>query len=170
MPPNRIAFVIAALMFAASAGAIVARPDTKVADLGPPISLETMVPKQFGDWREEPQRVIQMVNPQTQELLASSTARCWSVHIMTGDRVMLPCVFMRDHAALCRLQSGGLLSAQGFTRANRGSQLATPFGAIPAPSPFPTLGRARRPVTYVGSPSRHVGAGKLQTLWTCVTG
>ena len=56
-------------MFAASAGAIVARPTTKVSDLGPAISLKSMVPKQFGDWREEPQRITQVVNPQTKELL-----------------------------------------------------------------------------------------------------
>ena len=69
MPSNRVAVIIAALMFSASVGAIVARPDTKAADLGPAISLETLIPKQFGEWREEPQRIVQVVNPQTQELL-----------------------------------------------------------------------------------------------------
>ncbi len=28
-----------------------------------------MIPKQFGDWREEPQRIVQVINPQSQELL-----------------------------------------------------------------------------------------------------
>ncbi len=43
-------------MFAASVGAIVARPTAKLADERPPIVLETMVPKQFGDWRENDRR------------------------------------------------------------------------------------------------------------------
>jgi len=34
-----------------------------------PISLEKMIPLQFGDWREEPQRYVQIVDPQTKELL-----------------------------------------------------------------------------------------------------
>ncbi len=62
---NRIAVLIASLMFSASLGAILLRSDTRAADLGPGISLETMIPKQFGDWREEPQRIVQVVNPQT---------------------------------------------------------------------------------------------------------
>lgn len=49
MPSNRIVFIIAALMCAASIGAVVARPGTKAADLGPANSLKTMIPKQFGN-------------------------------------------------------------------------------------------------------------------------
>lgn len=33
------------------------------------VSLENMVPRQFGDWRGEPQRYVQVVNPQAQELM-----------------------------------------------------------------------------------------------------
>ena len=52
MRSNRIAFVIAALMCAASVGAMVLRPSTRVADVAP-FSLDKMIPKEFGDWREE---------------------------------------------------------------------------------------------------------------------
>ena len=69
MMVNRTSLVIAALMFAASAGAMLARPTLKASDGGPAVSLEAMVPKQFGGWREEPQRYVQVVNPQTQQLL-----------------------------------------------------------------------------------------------------
>src|SRR5258708_33814329 len=65
---NRIALIITALMLAASVGAVVARPSVKVSDEAP-ISLEKIIPLQFGDWREEPQRYVQVVNPQTQEML-----------------------------------------------------------------------------------------------------
>ena len=65
---NRIALLITGLMFAASVGAIVARPTAKASDLGQAISLDATVPHQYGDWRPEPQ-AVQVVNPQTQELL-----------------------------------------------------------------------------------------------------
>jgi hypothetical protein len=69
MPSNRFTFLVAALMFAASVGAMVARPTAKLADEGPAISLESMIPKQFADWREQPKLFAQVVNPQTKELL-----------------------------------------------------------------------------------------------------
>ena len=49
MSSKRIAFVIAALMCAASVGAVVARPGKTAADVGLAPSLETMIPKQFGE-------------------------------------------------------------------------------------------------------------------------
>jgi hypothetical protein len=63
-----VAVILAALMCAASVGAIVARPSKRAADERPKISLESMIPSQFGDWRNEPQRISQVINPQTQEL------------------------------------------------------------------------------------------------------
>ena len=50
---NKMSLIIAALMIAASIGAVVAKPAKKVADVVP-VSLEKMVPKSFGDWREFP--------------------------------------------------------------------------------------------------------------------
>jgi hypothetical protein len=45
MSSKRLAFLIAALMFASITGAVVAPLGAKAADLGPPISLENMIPK-----------------------------------------------------------------------------------------------------------------------------
>ena len=69
MRVDRIPFILAALMCTASVGAVVARPGTKAADPGSVISLETLIAKQFGEWREEPQRIVQVVDPQTQKLM-----------------------------------------------------------------------------------------------------
>src|SRR3954466_12539845 len=88
---NRIAIVISVLMVMASVGAVVARPTVKAADEEPPISLEQMIPKEFGDWREEPQRFAQVVNPQTQELLDKLYSQILSrVYVnKEGYRIML---------------------------------------------------------------------------------
>ena len=53
---NKMSLIIAVLMIAASIGAVVAKPAKKVAD-EVPISLEKMVPKSFGDWRELPDQI-----------------------------------------------------------------------------------------------------------------
>jgi len=166
MPPNRIAIVIAALMFAASAGAIVARPDTKVADLGPAISLETLVPKQFGDWREEPQRIVQVVNPQTQELLDKLYSQVLSrVYVNDkGYRIMLSLAYGSDQrGALQAHKPEVCYPAQGFTlRKTEPSQLATPFGEIPAQRLFTTLGPRQEPVTYWFTVGDTAVRGRLQ--------
>ena len=62
----RVAILLCALMFAAAAGAIVARPTIKAST--DEVSLQLIVPREFGGWREVPMG-LQMVNPQTQELL-----------------------------------------------------------------------------------------------------
>ncbi len=65
---NKISLIIAAMMIVASVGVGLAKPTKKVAE-ETPISLEKVVPKEFGDWKELPDRGVQVVNPQTQELL-----------------------------------------------------------------------------------------------------
>lgn len=166
MSSNRIAFVIAALMFAASAGAIVARPGTKVADLGLAISLETMVPKQFGDWREEPQRIVQVVNPQTQELLDKLYSQVLTRTYVNavGYRIMLSMAYGSDQrGALQAHKPEVCYPAQGFTlHRNQASQLATPFGEIPAQRLFTSKGPREEPVTYWFTVGDKAVQGKLQ--------
>ena len=166
MPSNRIAFLMAALMFAASIGAYVARPGTRAADLGPAISLEALIPKQFGDWREEPQRIVQVVNPQTQELLDklySETLTRTYVNA-SGYRIMLSLAYGSDQrGALQAHKPEVCYPAQGFTlHRTEASQLATPFGEIPAQRLFTSRGPREEPVTYwftVGDEAVH---GRLQ--------
>ena len=152
MPSNRIALLIATLTCAASAGAIVTRPGTKAADLGPAISLETMIPKQFGEWREEPQRIVQVVDPQTQELLDKLYSETLSRTYVnaSGYRIMLSLAYGSDQrGALQAHKPEVCYPAQGFTlHRSEASQLATPFGAIPAQRLFTSKGPREEPVTY----------------------
>lgn len=138
-------------MFSASVSAIALRPDTKVADLSG-ISLETMIPKQFGDWREEPQRLTQIVNPQTQALLDKLYSQLLArVYINSqGYRIMLSLAYGSDQrGALQAHKPEVCYPAQGFTlHSTQASQLATPFGEIPAQRLFTTLGPRQEPVTY----------------------
>ncbi len=151
MSSNRIALLIAALMISASVGAIALRPDQKVADLAG-INLDTMIPKQFGDWREEPQRTLQMVNPQTQALLDKLYSQLLSrVYVNNqGYRVMLSLAYGSDQrGALQAHKPEVCYPAQGFTlHSSKTLPLTTPFGEIPAQRLYTTLGPRQEPVTY----------------------
>ena len=148
---NRIALLIAALMVSASVGAIVLRPDQKVANLSA-ISLENMIPKEFGDWREEPQRNLQVVNPQTQALLDKLYSQLLArVYInKDGYRVMLSLAYGSDQrGALQAHKPEVCYPAQGFTlHSSTTVPLTTPFGEIPAQRLHTTLGPRQEPVTY----------------------
>lgn len=151
MSTNRIALLIAALMITASVGAIALRPDQKVADIAK-ISLDTMIPRQFGDWREEPQRSLSVVNPQTQALLDKLYSQLLTrVYInKEGYRVMLSLAYGSDQrGALQAHKPEVCYPAQGFTlHSSKTSPLTTPFGEIPAQRLYTTLGPRQEPVTY----------------------
>jgi len=152
MASNRTAFLLAALMCAASVGAIVARPGTKLSDERPAIPLERMIPKQFGDWREEPQRYVQVVNPQTRELLDKLYSQMLTrVYVNSvGYHVMLSLAYGSDQRGSLQAHKPEVCyPAQGFTlHSNEASQLATPFGVIPARRLFTSMGQRREHVTY----------------------
>jgi len=163
---NRTAFAIAALMFAASIGAMVVRPGTKLSDERPAVSLESTVPKQFGDWREAPQARVQVVNPQTQELLDRLYSEILArVYVnSSGYRIMLSLAYGSD-------QRGGLQAhkpevcypAQGFTvRSNEAGRLVTPFGEIPVRRLFTTMGPRHEPLTYWFTVGDRAVEGKIQ--------
>jgi EpsI family protein len=146
----RIALVLCALMFTAAAGAIVARPTQKVADEHG-ASLVSIVPKEFGGWREVAQ-AVQMVNPQTQELLDRLYSEILTRSYVNagGYRVMLSLAYGSDQrGALQAHKPEVCYPAQGFTvHANEPAMLQTAFGEIPARRLYTTLGQRHEPVTY----------------------
>jgi EpsI family protein len=149
---SRIAVLIAVLMVLASIGAVVARPTVKAADEEPPISLEQMIPKQFGDWREEPQRYTQVVNPQTQELLDKLYSQILSrVYVNSaGYRIMLSLAYgSNQRGSLQAHKPEVCYPAQGFAiDKNVVAQFESPFGEIPVRRLYSHLGQRYEPVTY----------------------
>lgn len=151
-PRIRTALVIAALMFAAAAGAIVARPTAKVSDGRPPISLESMVPREFGDWREAPRTQVQVVNPQTQELLDKLYSEVLTrVYVnSSGYRIMLSLAYGSDQRGSMQAHMPEICyPAQGFVlKGNERGVLATAFGELPVRRLFATMGARHEPLTY----------------------
>lgn len=151
MRTDRLALLIGAMMVLASIAAYVLTPRTRVADVAP-FSLETMIPHQFGDWREVPQQEMQIVDPQTQQLLDKlySQIVTRSYVNVQGYRIMLSVAYGAD-------QRGGLqvhkpevcYPAQGFTLVrNEQGTLTTSLGGIPVRRLFAVMGTRNEPITY----------------------
>ncbi|HZV92204.1 MAG TPA: EpsI family protein [Caldimonas sp.] len=152
MKTMRVAAIAATLMCVASIGSIAARPESKAADKGKIISLETMVPKTFGDWSELRDQAVQVVNPETQQLLDKLYSQTLTRTYVDkqGYRIMLSLAYGDD-------QRGGLQAhrpevcypAQGFKLGRvEESLLPTPFGSIDVRRLTTTLGQRHEPVTY----------------------
>ena len=152
MRSNRLAFVIAALMCGASIGAVVARPGAKAADAGPAISLEAIIPKQLGGWREEPQRIVQVVNPQQRATLDNLYGQVLERSYVNADgyRIMLSLAYASDQRAYLQAHyPEACYLAAGFALHRReASQLTTPFGEIPVRRLFASRGPREEPLTY----------------------
>jgi EpsI family protein len=151
MRTNRIALLVAGLMFAAAAGAIVARPSIKATDLGTVISLAQTVPTQFGQWREAPM-AVQMVNPQTQQLLDRLYSEILTRSYVNaeGYRIMLSLAYGSDQRGSLQAHKPEVCyPAQGFSvHNNQSGILATAFGDIPVRRLHASLGPRQEPVTY----------------------
>jgi len=166
MKLNRIAVTIAALMFAASGAAIVARPGAKLADERPAIILESAIPRQFGDWREAPLGFVQVVNPQTQELLDKIYSQILTRTYVGKDgyRIMLSVAYGSDQrGALQAHKPEVCYPAQGFAlQKSEAGSLATAYGNIPVRRLLTSLGPRHEPVTYWFTVGDTAIQGKLQ--------
>ena len=152
MKLNTIALTLAALMCGASVAGYAARPTAKAPDMGSAISLESIVPKGFGDWTELPEQGAQVVNPQTKELLDKLYSQILTRTYVDKDgyRIMLSLAYGDD-------QRGGLQAhrpevcypAQGFKLGTvQDGALATSFGSIEVRRLATSLGARNEPVTY----------------------
>ncbi|MDQ5878439.1 MAG: hypothetical protein QG638_1171, partial [Pseudomonadota bacterium] len=72
MKTNVRNIVLMALMLAASGMAVALKPTEKIADQGPKIELETLIPKAFGEWRQELIASAQIVDPQQKAVIDRS--------------------------------------------------------------------------------------------------
>lgn len=151
-PLLRTGILIAALMFAAAALAVVMRPSHKLADQGPKIDLETMIPRDFGGWREEILSKALIVDPQQKELLDTIYSQLLSRTYRNdqGYRIMLSIAYGNDQSDSMQVHKPEICyPAQGFVLENKtAGSLAFGKSAIPITRIATTLGQRREPVTY----------------------
>lgn len=90
--------ILMALMLAASGMAVALRPTHKIAEQGPKVDLEAMIPSAFGDWREEKQTSALIIDPAQQETINKIYSKTLSRTYVNpqGERVMLSIAYGED--------------------------------------------------------------------------
>ena len=165
MKAIHIATALAAAMCGASVASMALRPSTQAIGEAQSVSLETMVPKAFGDWITLPEQASQVVNPQVQEVLDKTYNQILSRTYLHKDgyRIMLSLAYGGD-------QRGGLQAhrpevcypGQGFQLgAMEDGTLPTAFGAIDVRRLQTSLGVRKEPVTYWFTVGDQVVNGKM---------
>ncbi len=144
--------ILLVLMLAASGLAVALCPTHKIADQGPKIELETMIPRAFGDWREEQQSSAQIVDPQTKEMIEKiynqTLTRTYAN--ANGYRIMLSIAYGNDQSDSMQMHKPEVCyPAQGFTLHNKQTgNLTVANGLIPVTRILTSLGQRSEPVTY----------------------
>jgi hypothetical protein len=104
-------------MLAIAGLALALAPRLKVADEGPKISLEAMIPKQFGEWKLEKTIVSLMVSPELKAELDRIYNQLLTRNYINnkGDRIMLSIAYGDEqHRSMHVHRSEVCYAAQGF--------------------------------------------------------
>lgn len=158
--------VLLAAMVAASGLALALKPTVKVADSGPKINLETMIPRQFGDWREAQFGSAQIVDPQQKEMIDKIYNQTLSRTYVNprGYAIMVSIAYGSDQSDSLQLHKPEVCyPAQGFQlEARQVGSLELPGGTIPATRLLTTFGSRKEPITYWTTVGDRVVVGGIQ--------
>lgn len=153
VPQLRTAFFVAALMVAASVSAVVLKPTEMLADRGPKMDMEAVIPKQFGDWRVDPTLIPVLPAPDVQakldDLYDQTIARTYINS--AGQRVMLSIAYGGDQRSDSTQvhRPEFCYTAQGFNVVRPMSgKVATHLGELTVRRLVAVLGKRNEPITY----------------------
>lgn len=159
--------ILAVLLIATSGLALALRPTHRIADEGPVVNLETIIPKQFGDWQIEPQRSGQIINPQVKEKLDRIYTQTLSRTYINarGERIMLSIAYGADQSDAKQLHYPEVCyPAQGFQVVSMQSGiLKTNFGDIRVKRILTVMGNRSEPLTYWATVGNQVVMGGKET-------
>lgn len=143
--------IITVLMLATSGLAVALRPTQLMAEIGPALNLEKVIPSDFGDWHELRQSG-QIVNPQLQQTLDKFYAQVLSRMYVNskGEAIMLSIAYGKDQSDEKQVHYPEVCyPAQGFQvlSTEKGSA-KTDFGEIRVKRLLTELGVRKEPITY----------------------
>lgn len=145
-------FVIGLCMLGAAGMALALKPTHKIADTGPKINLETLIPKQFGDWKLDETIVPLIANPEQEALLNKIYSQTLSrTYVNSRDeRVMLSIAYGGDQSDSMAVHKPEVCyPAQGFQiLKNTTGTFSTGAGEIPVKRLLATQGERIEPITY----------------------
>jgi len=140
------------LMFAASGMAVALKPTTRISEQGPKFEIQTLIPKQFGEWREEIISSTQIVDPQQKEMLDRIYSQLLSRTYVNahGYRIMLSVAYGSDQTDTAQVHRPELCyPAQGFILHEiHADSLQLGSATLPVTRMFTSLGMRQEPITY----------------------
>ncbi len=143
--------LLAVMLLSATLGAAL-QPHIYISDELPPVDLKTMVPLAFGEWRESPLVMTQIVNPEQQETLERiySETLTRSYVNAQGYRIMLSIAYGKNQNKALELHSPEVCyPAQGFTVTERQKSLLSILGKNLTATQIETnMGQRFEPVTF----------------------
>lgn len=151
MQARSTAIALAALMCVASIAGYAAHPERPKTE-AKSVSLETMVPKAFGEWLTLPEQTSQVVNPQVQEKLDEIYNQILSRTYLHKDgyRIMLSIAYGGDQRGSLQAHRPEVCyPGQGFRLEKmEDGLLPTQFGPIDVRRLQTSLGTRKEPITY----------------------
>ena len=161
----RTSLVLLIAMLAAAGLTIAATPYQRMADVGPKVDLDTMVPETFGEWTIDNTIVPVLVAPEVQQKLDKiynqTLARTYVNR--SGERVMLSIAYGGDQSDAMRAHRPEVCyTAQGFHIARTAlDQLVTEYGVLPVKRLVAIAGRRNEPITYWMVVGEHIAHDSL---------
>jgi EpsI family protein len=152
---KRISFkhlVIGVCMFAAAGMALALKPTQKIADAGPAVDLEVLIPKTFGDWKIDTTIVPLIADPELQAKLDKIYNQTLTRTYINSrnERIMLSIAYGGDQSDSMAVHKPEVCyPAQGFQiQKNTVDMFSTGEGDIPVKRLVATQGRRIEPITY----------------------
>ncbi|OJZ17371.1 MAG: EpsI family protein [Thiobacillus sp. 65-29] len=152
---NLISFkhlIVGLLMFAAAGMALALKPTEKVADAGPKVDLEVLIPKTFGDWKIDETIVPLLVDPETQAKLDKIYNQTLTRTYINSrnQRIMLSIAYGGDQSDSMAVHKPEVCyPAQGFEiLKNKNDVFASDGAAIPVRRLVAKQGSRVEPITY----------------------
>ena len=145
--------VIGLCMFAAAGMALALKPTIKVADVGPKIDLEVLIPKAFGDWKIDETIAPLIANPEQEAIINKIYNQTLTRTYVNakGERIMLSIAYGGDQSDSMAMHKPEVCyPAQGFQilKSPTVSTFVTDAGSIPVKRLVATQGARIEPITY----------------------
>jgi EpsI family protein len=144
--------IIGLCMFAAAGMALALKPTQKIADAGPKVDLEVLIPKTFGDWKIDETIAPLITNPVQQaaiDKIYNQTLTRTYVN-SRSERIMLSIAYGGDQSdAMSMHKPEVCYPAQGFQiLKNKDDLFSTGVSEIPVRRLVASQGQRVEPITY----------------------
>jgi EpsI family protein len=144
--------VIGLCMFAAAGMALALKPTAKVADAGPKVDLEVLIPKTFGDWKIDETIAPLIANPEQEAMINKIYNQTLTRTYVNSrnERIMLSIAYGGDQSDSMAVHKPEVCyPAQGFQiMKNMAGTFSTGEGEIPVKRLVATQGQRIEPITY----------------------